>query len=121
MRIIGWISDVCSSVLPRRRGPGALGERDQTREEHIIDLPVGADRLAPQLRLKSRDAMPRLQDRLVLDRLPLGKNVADRRGVGGQVFGHEAIDLLRIDAARKSAERRVGKECGMSCRSQWST
>src|SRR3546814_17461414 len=45
--------------------------------------------------------MPRLQDRLVLDRLPLGKNVADRRGVGGQVVGHEAIDLIWIDPARR--------------------
>src|SRR3546814_13554258 len=45
--------------------------------------------------------MPRRQDRLVLDRLPLGKNVADRRGVGGQVVGHEAIDLIWIDAARR--------------------
>src|SRR3546814_20707857 len=40
-------------------------------------------------------------DLLVLDRLPLGKNVADRRGVGGQVVGHEAIDLIWIDAARR--------------------
>src|SRR3546814_8024395 len=32
---------------------------------------------------------------------PLGKNVADRRGVGGQVVGHEAIDLIWIDAARR--------------------
>src|SRR3546814_17377096 len=40
-------------------------------------------------------------DLLVLDRLPLGKNVADRRGVGGQVVGHEAIDLIWIDAERR--------------------
>src|SRR3546814_8980861 len=36
---------------PGRRRPGALGEREQTREEHIIDLRIGADRLAPPLRL----------------------------------------------------------------------
>src|SRR3546814_13312740 len=58
---------------PRRRSPGALGEREQTREEHIIDLRVGADRLAPQLRLQSRAAMPRLLARLVLDWLQIGR------------------------------------------------
>src|SRR3546814_12505005 len=86
---------------PRRRSPGALGEREQTREEHIIDLPVGAERLAPQLRPKSRDAMPRLQDRLVLARHTLGKKDRKCDGVGKR--GYTSYDLggYRISYKKK--------------------
>src|SRR3546814_19996906 len=112
---------------PGRRAPAAFGQREQAREQHIFNPGVGAQRLAPELRLDAGDAAPFAAHRLVGDRLRDRADVANHRRIGGNIAGHEAAHLMRNDTARRPVidafvrpeERRVGNEWGSKCRCRW--
>src|SRR3546814_2300809 len=97
MRISDWSSDVCSSDLQ------ALAT---ARRRHHADAELAAAHFGE------------------------GDQVAARRPFGGRIAAAakadpllvRSIDVHRIDllAARRSEERRVGKECVSTCRSRWS-
>src|SRR3546814_10939823 len=94
MRISDWSSDVCSSDL------GHSGDRVAGDEgTNITD---------------SEDALTYL-----LEQSPV-RSVLDQQRVG--VIGHSlgAITTLGLQAVERSEERRVGKECGSTCRSRGS-
>src|SRR3546814_12224516 len=95
MRMSDWSSDVCSSDLWRG------GERRP--------LP-GAARSA---RLRQCDRLVEKQFRRIgksADAVPVRRNGA---------AGHSVLAFLHRGCPR-SEERRVGKECGSTCRSRWS-
>src|SRR3546814_11915109 len=97
MRISDWSSDVCSSDLV----DGALNVEA-----------VGAQAVLPgggELRLH----------RLVHGAAEVGVGKDDEGGVAAQLQAQplDARRALRIE--QRSEERRVGKECGSTCRSRW--
>src|SRR3546814_9141485 len=55
-----------------------------------------------------------------MSRVPMGSN----RAIHGEAFGALVSDRFEItsqgEAAERSEERRVGKECVSTCRSRWS-
>src|SRR3546814_18786491 len=98
MRISDWSSDVCSSDLNQ---PGAYQEFIPT---FTAELGEGGDELLIRARLVERldGLIHRRHQRL------------DRLGVLlDELLGHHV-------AGDRSEERRVGKECGSTCRSRWS-
>src|SRR3546814_12911714 len=55
----------------------------------------------------------------------VGQNRRDRTGLAHERLGFEALDIgecqiLLCGIEQRSAERRVGKECGSTCRARWS-
>src|SRR3546814_20085726 len=97
MRISDWSSDVCSSDLIDLRAPGILAG----------ELHVGAQ-AARLLHRTHRllDHLVRLHAQLVLH--------VDRAG------GDNGVDAPGVGAGQcRSEERRVGKECGSTCRTRW--
>src|SRR3546814_14672881 len=107
MRISDWSSDVCSSDLLWHVG----------RISHTSLLPDGQAPVAPSaIRAASKTfsadgfvdvSMPR-----ALSVEEIGQTVADYRQAA-----RNAIDA-GFDG--RSEERRVGKECGSTCRTRWS-
>src|SRR3546814_14571513 len=105
MRISDWSSDVCSSDLSLRRladqrygtsGDRRIGGRPGQSE---VDDIGGAVRILPRVLQKHRDG---------------------RRGTLAHRMARR-IELREGKAARnRSEERRVGKECGSTCRYGWS-
>src|SRR3546814_11345391 len=95
MRISDGSSDVCSSDLVRR--PTFAGGGGAHLGDDVGLAPFVAHRLAIRL-------YPRR-----------GLHVAE-------ALGEQCRNLLvqPIDTAARSEERRVGKECGSTCRSRWS-
>src|SRR3546814_14255795 len=95
MRISDWSSDVCSSDLQ--------GDR------------VGDLRLQSGIALLERvDDERRIVERGVRDRRAL----LLRRRIEFDDVGR--ANVARTRATERSEERRVGKECGSTCRSRWS-
>src|SRR3546814_12214613 len=96
MRISDWSSDVCSSDLER----GGYGVEKFAAERGLAYDLIGAQAYA------QRDY------RLALDQ---GKSdeTARRYALSLGISGQK-------DAAIRSEERRVGKECVRTCRSRWS-
>src|SRR3546814_7215291 len=96
MRISDWSSDVCSSDLPGGRGDRPRRNR---REQPLTPqvATAGGSMNAGAKVLTIRPGTP------FLDALAAG-------------ILHEAGD----DPLARSEERRVGKECGSTCRSRWS-
>src|SRR3546814_20253339 len=96
MRISDWSSDVCSSDLPRsRRTPDSFDPiEDRAAGEREVEIVIGD--------LRGRDVFR-------IGALKPGER--DRR-----------IDIVKDGEAvgDRSEERRVGKECGSTCRSRWS-
>src|SRR3546814_13938972 len=91
MRISDWSSDVCSSDLSMGRRTGAA--------VHARVLPLGPEAPGP-----------------VRHDVPVDPGV--RPGAGGFSIGGGHL-RLRF-SARRSEERRVGKECVSTLRSRWS-
>src|SRR3546814_15860297 len=113
MRISDWSSDVCSSDLNRSTKPALVPSGVEICRYHYVariadqeyDRPVGEKRRImttmadqdqwhgrPPLKLESRDAPYRIK-------IELGQNA-------------ESADKVRLS----SGERRVGQECGSTCR-----
>src|SRR3546814_14485980 len=101
MRISDWSSDLCSSDLERARGQtdvSASGQRETHIETVTGGIGVGADDVG-----------------LVHDRL--GDVALEARQADHQL-DVEAEALAVVAWADRSEERRVGKECGSTCRSR---
>src|SRR3546814_2236032 len=96
MRISDWSSDVCSSDLRIEAGAAVLVDRDRR----------AGDGRHPQR------AEQRRQDQV--DRDEGAHAVADRE------TAQEKRGDRRPGKPVRSEERRVGKECGSTCRSRWS-
>src|SRR3546814_12871500 len=105
MRISDWSSDVCSSDLhpPRLFMPPA---RHQEFRRFGNEGPEGhEDQAARQIGEPKRAPA---EDGFEPDREQAGRGIAADRS--------EPADK---DEAPRSAERRVGKACGSTCRSRW--
>src|SRR3546814_16118025 len=100
MRISDWSSDVCSSDLPD------VEPRPPEIEAGAVLEPQRFDVARLIARGAARIGLTRRGQRLVI----------------GQRTGKLLIDIIvaRIEARRRSEERRVGKECVSTCRSRWS-
>src|SRR3546814_14985737 len=91
MRISDWSSDVCSSDLALLGQAGLpTGTEEERGWDHGVFIPMTV-------------ALPQADIPLV--QLSLR---------------HDLDPEAHIAAGRRSAERRVGKECGSTCRSRWS-
>src|SRR3546814_15859373 len=98
VRISDWSSDVCSSDLPLGEIGAGLGEvapvvePAQSLQAVVVGLPWQ-----------------------VIERVPQEVHVAALVCGAGQHLADR-----RAQAGMRSEERRVGKECGSTCRSRWS-
>src|SRR3546814_20990767 len=101
MRISDWSSDVCSSDLQRQRALAQHGFVEFANVEARTEFVFGA--LAQPGDLQLPDHVARRLARPVEIAVDLARDV----GLGDR-------------AVRRSAERRVGKECGSTCRSRGS-
>src|SRR3546814_20175839 len=102
MRISDWSSDVCSSDLPNARRQ-RLGEHRRRRFERRL-----GERIGKEVRVEIGELLIEdVDDRAVLE-------IVLRRKKRGEQHRRGDVD------ARRSAERRVGKECVSTCRSRWS-
>src|SRR3546814_17924991 len=102
MRISDWSSDVCSSDLLNFSRQNLEFVADIVTTER--GQPVQAE-VEDRLHLRLRQAVGRGLLHLALDRL-------DEADIGG--------DLAHRPFARRSEERRVGKECVRTGRTRWS-
>src|SRR3546814_10511558 len=98
MRISDWSSDVCSSDLCVR----AAARKDLP--QYLDGEPV----------VELRPADPRRRRRLGNDAV----DAVGEHGRAGAIGPDAAADAGR--RAGRSEESRVGKECGITCRSRWS-
>src|SRR3546814_19194487 len=118
MRISDWSSDVCSSDLKQGR-ERAL---DDKRQRAAVALAAWkTDRIGGgHLRIAiAHDLRPAADD----GALDKSKATKGRATDHGHDIGHRArpaCPLLSATCSRRSAERRVGKECVSTCRSRWS-
>src|SRR3546814_17769460 len=111
MRISDWSSDVCSSDLPRNVDAMAtLDVRLAEAERVIADAQLrqarAEGRLDPSIGVGVRQ-LRETGDRALIASLSVPLPVFDR-------------NQGNIAAARRSEERRVGKECVSTCRSRGS-
>src|SRR3546814_18752934 len=107
MRISDWSSDVCSSDLGAT-GRGAGGARGRTVSQPGTAPAQGrADAAVDWARVRG--------DFPLLRREVNGKPLVyfDSANTGQK-------PVAVIEAVDRSEERRVGKECGSTCRSRWS-
>src|SRR3546814_11347727 len=117
MRISDWSSDVCSSDLRAFAAAGLAGQVTGRGSLFLLHLKAGP---LENYRTAYRDGAERAR----LARLVRGFR---DQGVLLSPIGLGALSTpmdeshvaLLVDAAR-SEERRVGKECGSTCRSRWS-
>src|SRR3546814_13056644 len=121
MRISDWSSDVCSSDLARHAAkisppgrPRAVGREVQgAHEKHR--------RLADAPHRPFHYGRIRLMPLVELVRLPNGAEAELLRGRLESAGVHAVcFDAGMNIAESRSEERRVGKECGRTCRSRWS-
>src|SRR3546814_16542314 len=111
MRISDWSSDVCSSDL--RRASGAAGRLSELLAEspeiaapaHPVALPSPA-----------RGA---LAFEHVTFHYPTRPEIAALHDFSLAIAPGETVAVVGPSGAGRSAERRVGKECGSTCRSRW--
>src|SRR3546814_14271038 len=111
MRISDWSSDVCSSDLVV--AAGADRAEIETRAEIARTSGQDGDARVPVFR-ESREGFAKRECGEGIDRIALCGAV-DR-------YDRDRAILRNNDAhrARRSEERRVGKECVSTCRSRWS-
>src|SRR3546814_17249154 len=102
MRISYWSSDVCSSDLTNRRKQPCVAT-------------VISSRRYPPTATKRLSTMQRRNVPACIYREELGQinNTRWRKSADHQ-------EQLWLIALVRSEERRVGKECGRTCRSRWS-
>src|SRR3546814_14754408 len=107
MRISDWSSDVCSSDLGVSRGSIKIkGKR--------YDLSGIVQAAFQQLAARIAQEVNRLwADDWDIDAIVIS-------GGGGAVLAQYLQPLLEGEVLQSSSERRVGKECGSTCRSRWS-
>src|SRR3546814_20070151 len=99
MRISDWSSDVCSSDLLM----GADGLK-QASEMAILNANYIAHRLQAHYPILYAGRNGRVAHECILDIRPI----------------KESCGISVEDIAKRSEERRVGKECVSKCRSRWS-
>src|SRR3546814_13515360 len=105
MRISDWSSDVCSSDLPkstRRCSPERQSKYPREEGDHAMTIAIDRHCLSPKRGLLC--------------------SRANALRVAGRIFDHSQtkVSILRTIDPR-SEELRVGKECGSTFRSRWST
>src|SRR3546814_14940771 len=109
MRISDWSSDVCSSDLI------VIAELIQARKRRTVDTKAdtvawyGADDLT---RIALIDCIVVSDD--LIDALHIAEHVEASMNLG-RITGMDGLYF-----GVRSEERRVGKECGSTCRSRWS-
>src|SRR3546814_19481770 len=117
MRISDWSSDVCSSDLLRIGNGPEPESLDPQRMSSVSALNIARDLYEGLTRIEA--------DGKVLPAAASGWQVAD----GGRRYTFDlrtdlhwsnGESLAAADFVRRSEERRVGKECGGTCRSRWS-
>src|SRR3546814_17786246 len=131
MRISDWSSDVCSSDLVAK-----IGSADAPAAERLVGGQRGCHRLFVDCRrhfgrqhVDGGDlGVVRVLGVVVVDPFADRPNLGDRESLvvhhaAGQLApGAVRLDqqlLLRLPAARRTDERRVGKECGPTVRNRW--
>src|SRR3546814_15852559 len=102
MRISDWSSDVCSSDLAT-----------WAEVAGIANLPVPGKRIGVHGRDLLRE--PFTHFALAVDRID-DEVSSGRKDIAIPIRQH--VGLLSME--KRSEERRVGKECGGTCRSRWS-
>src|SRR3546814_14595909 len=123
MRISDWSSDVCSSDLSRRHLARAVQDAARDRADPLyrafglrrllVDLDLQADR---PYRIAARDFLVGGR-RHHARRFPARIGCEDADVHRARPAG--AYRAAPIGGARRSEERRVGKECVSTCRSRW--
>src|SRR3546814_15490959 len=103
MRISDWSSDVCSSDLL------ATGDDHSAVKAKLKDL-VGAD-IAAAYKLTSKSASS--------DALNAARAKA-KEAFASEDPQMQMVAIKQVKKLERSEERRVGKECGSTCRSRWS-
>src|SRR3546814_14469799 len=109
MRISYWSSDVCSSVLALAREGGQV---------HDGDVRLGPRRAGPVEHLAVHVLAEHIHGVGHLQQ-PCAPHLR-QRGVAGALAQRVAHIAREHRASVRSEERRVGKECGSTCRSRWS-
>src|SRR3546814_19482113 len=105
MRISDWSSDVCSSDLNEARG---------------VRIKVDGARIARLARFDEVVHRRAFGDRgfgRLAHLRPRGEHLA--KALAGELDQFRADRRLDRGVARRSGERRVGKECVSTCRSRW--
>src|SRR3546814_20240424 len=108
MRISDWSSDVCSSdlsgddLLGRLQGVGA-GALEDRKGDRRLAVQVAVGDVLARAELDARDILQ-----------------ADQPPVLARLHDYRAELVWRREAALRSEERRVGKECVSTCRYRWS-
>src|SRR3546814_3792420 len=150
MRISDWSSDVCSSDLDdehhvalgldgaEEAGVGALPVDDAVaRPQRLLDAPADVEGIARALRVdlhgvdrpgQPEEELGRLQrhvdEALVVDRNADLEKAGDAVGLharhGAHPRGGAGRRTPRAPVSGRSEARRVGQECGSTCRSRWS-
>src|SRR3546814_13413452 len=91
-----------------------IGDEPQIAES--LDLGMVAQICADLQRIFARAAHAQFERFEAAQQHPGGVGIAD----GADRVAHRADDVEQLLVARRSEERRVGKECVSTCRSRWS-
>src|SRR3546814_17497541 len=107
MRISDWSSDVCSSDLAKR-----LKEKERKK---VLMASLDVNRPAAQEQLAV------LGTQIDVATLPIvaGQQPVEIAKRAMQAAKLQGYDVLMLDTAGRSEERRVGKGCVSTCRSRW--
>src|SRR3546814_20415632 len=112
MSISSWSSDVCSSDLESRCWAGEFSLVPAHNDAKLFDIdahPWGAEAGELECRLA------RTMIDATLHPVPAGFIAA----LGILPPENEPVLAIRVSGYTRSEERRVGKECGSTCRSLW--
>src|SRR3546814_20842223 len=124
MRIIDWISDVCSADLRTQREPDALFQLCRLGEGAEIE--AGCQLLCGRCHVLVLYSPPRADgtDALPQDRVPMCRRTPlaqpTRRPAPRRLPAWPCFASLCPACRLRSEERRVGKACVSPCRSRWS-
>src|SRR3546814_12186194 len=129
MRISDWSSDVCSSDLKLNdavRAVEAAGDIDTLLLDKTGTITIG-DRQASAFIPVGGVAIADLAEAAWLaslaDETPEGRSIvalaAEQHGMFRRT-APEGAEAIPFSAQTRSEERRVGKECVLTCRSRWS-
>src|SRR3546814_9961084 len=101
MRISDWSSDVCSSDLPAQTDHADMAAGKGGRGAYTVKTIDACKTLLQYIRIRG--------------------NAVHRHILAGKTSDKAYLAAAVIDPiARRSEERRVGKECVSTCRSRWS-
>src|SRR3546814_10964889 len=102
MRISDWSSDVCSSDRVRQR-PWRRYAMAASVAFAAVGGTIAYDHLAGRISTDHGEV----------------RRIALEDGSVVMLNGNSAVKVRYQDDMRRSEERRVGKECGRTCRSRW--